>query len=274
MKHLHCSLILIATCLLPACGGDEFSTGASAGTGGVGAGGGSAGSSGMGGKAGSGGSAGNGGTVADAGDEADSAVGPDAVAETGQEAGDGPTEADAAEEPAVDATAEDAAPDSSDAAEAPDAPWPTGPCGPIPPTGYAICWIYAHPVYPTMHVGLAGGVATPGHFIENEWTDPMFGNAGICVAATAAEDRILCTLDELPVGSLVQFAAGLHLAQTAPTDPSHWACDSSQCSGEVYVFHDGAEIGKYVGGQGYGKLHTIPHFVTANHLDLGFGVSL
>lgn len=190
---------------------------------------------------------------------------------------------DAASEAAPDAAEEETGPDApsdaaaddapQDAAEEPDAPWPSSPCGPIPPTGYAICWIYAHPGYPTMHVGLAGGVAKPGHFIENEWQDPMSGNAGICVAATPAEDRVVCTLDELPVGTLVQFAAGLHLGQNAPTDTSHWACDAQQCHDEAYAYHDGVEIGKYVGGQGHGKLHTIPHFVAAPHIDLGFNIT-
>lgn len=218
--------------------GDGGSAGI-AGTGGVSGAGGAGGSSGSGGNAGSAGSGGSGGGPADAGD----ADAPDA-------------------------------PDAADVIEEPDAPWPTSPCGPYPPTGYAVCWVYPHSAYPSLLVGLAGAVATPGHFVNLEWKDPMVGNVGNCVAGTASSDSVICTFDELPVGSTVEFVAGMHQSQSSPTESGTFACNLTQCSGEVYAFHNGVEIGKYVNGQAFGKVHTVPHFVPNTRLNLAFNITL
>lgn len=262
----------------------DVGSGGQTGTGGASGAGGQGGSAGIGGASGDAGSAGSGGVLSDAGEE-DAVVGPDVLAEAADDAAveAGPDVApDAVAEDAVsealpdstpDVVAEDAAPDVTDAAEEPDAPWPTSPCGPYPPTGYVICWVYDHPSFPGLHLGLAGGVASPGHFIENEWKDPMVGITGNCVAPTGQQSYVLCQLaTSYPIGTLVQFAAGLHQNSDAPTESNNWACGLQQCYGEAYVYLNGTEIGKYVGGQGYGKLHTIPHFVTASHLDLGFNI--
>jgi hypothetical protein len=260
------AMVMALAGLMQACGGDEFSTAEGGNTGAAGTSGssgasgsgGSGGKAGSGGVAGSGGSSGSGGTVADAGDE-DAADAADAVAED-------------ATPDVADAVAEDATPDSSDAAEEPDASWPTSPCGAYPPTGYAICWVYDHPSYPGLHMGLAGGVAGPGHFIESEWKDPMVGNAGNCVAATGTQNNVLCTVDDQSIGTVVMFAGGLHQSQSSSTESNNWACDLQKCYGEVYAYHDGVEIGKYVNFQSYGKVHTVMHFVANTHIDLAFNI--
>jgi hypothetical protein len=123
-------------------------------------------------------------------------------------------------------------------------------------------------------VGLAGAVATPGHFVNLEWKDPMVGNVGNCVAGTASSDSVICTFDELPVGSTVEFVAGMHQSQSSPTESGTFACNLTQCSGEVYAFHNGVEIGKYVNGQAFGKVHTVPHFVPNTRLNLAFNITL
>lgn len=231
--------------------GGSAGAGGIAGAGGSSGDGGSAGTAGIGGAAGVGGAGGSSGSGGNAGS-----------------AGSGGDPADAGDADAPDA------PDAADVIEEPDAPWPTSPCGPYPPTGYAVCWVYPHSAYPSLFVGLAGAVATPGHFVNLEWKDPMIGNAGNCVAGMPSADSVICTFDELPVGSTVEFVAGLHQGQSNPTESSTFACNLQQCFGEVYAYHNGVLIGKYVNGQAYDKVHTVPHFVSNTRLNLAFNVTL
>lgn len=145
-----------------------------------------------------------------------------------------------------------------------------GPCGELAMFGWSICYLYDHTMhtqYPTLNVGLAGAIVSPGGVLASLWSDPM---TGASVNPDATQDFVMRSIGDLPPDSYVQFRPGLHAGTSNGTTAGTFACGEANCSGSCYIYFDGEEVGKLESHTLTGVLGTTPHFVPPYFLDLYF----